>query len=597
MNNFAINQIKIMIDVSDPDKSGKPFPFTKGRIYHPTVQSSDIAKYSEYPFFTPDVRYPKAILNKLSYERRLRFFFIKDRFKKTILQNMGSGPGPGPGTGPSSESGSVSESVSESGSESGSESKNTDIITYNIETMIELLFPTVYPIVNNYSNSFERYINQKSNFDFTFKGAIPSTIAQIAPGLNLYYSYLKSEGGDIYTITKLVWLNDIINNPVYRELIDAFNEFTIWKTNQSTKIIDDIKRREDKIMVTLKTAPVNTDDESNPMFKYIKSIIKQKVEGTTGEIISRQLERNQFIDLLIAKIEELFKGDSKIEVILENAEEIRTRLQDKRFNIIIPQGLKLKINRILEESKNINNLIIINDKYFKDEINIRFEEDDADVKTYFNTNFKKYVDFVEKIKEYIKPKRESTNGELQTMIYDYTQGTSSDFFAFLKYVNGHYLQNNNGPTESKYTPLMYVGINTTEEGSKDVPKYETYLQADVIGGELNNSNNGLINCNYKGEFIGELFQKYRRQKSYNPFEVAKKRLFFDIKEHGPEAQNKKYADELNTIQQLKKQNGVSNQNPSPPNRGLGGIQPNNVGGRRTVKIRRNKKPMTRKNRK
>ena len=143
MNNFAINQIKIMIDVSDPDKSGKPFPFTKGRIYNPLVKSSDIAKYSEYPFFTADVRYPKAILNRLSYERRLRFFFVKDRFKKTILQNMGSGSGSGSGTGPES----APESAPESGSES--ESKNTDIITYNIETMIELLFPTVYPIVNN----------------------------------------------------------------------------------------------------------------------------------------------------------------------------------------------------------------------------------------------------------------------------------------------------------------------------------------------------------------------------------------------------------------------------------------------------------------
>ena len=71
----------------------------------------------------------------------------------------------------------------------------------NITTMLKLLFPTIYPFTNNVSESYTLVKNEVTNYDMSpFKKK---------------FSYLNLND-KIYTVSNVVWLNDLLNNPTYQ---------------------------------------------------------------------------------------------------------------------------------------------------------------------------------------------------------------------------------------------------------------------------------------------------------------------------------------------------------------------------------------------
>ena len=192
---LQIEQIKVYMDLNIPGKENKQIPLTSSLLYNPLIKSS--SNLSEYPFFTKDIVYPKAVLNRLEFNDRIDFFFNKDKFKKIIMQHR-------------------SNYFPEKLKMDFSDFEDSDvIIAYNIEAMIELLFPITEPIINNHQNSFSKYIQERTDNSLSFKGSTAflkkiTPSLDIFPGLDSYYSYLKIDG-KVYTVTKVTWLNDIID--------------------------------------------------------------------------------------------------------------------------------------------------------------------------------------------------------------------------------------------------------------------------------------------------------------------------------------------------------------------------------------------------
>jgi len=59
------------------------------------------------------------------------------------------------------------------------------------------------------------------------------------------YTYINLSGdksNDKYTITRVVWLNDLYNNPVYRSLVNEYSKFYKWLTEAKPQIIIEIKQ-------------------------------------------------------------------------------------------------------------------------------------------------------------------------------------------------------------------------------------------------------------------------------------------------------------------------------------------------------------------
>ena len=91
----------------------------------------------------------------------------------------------------------------------------------NIKTMLEILFPTKFPVINDIQTSYEYIQNQKSTRPFWFN-----------PFHTHYFSYLTI-GGKIYTVKKTVWLNDILNHPVYQKIFIEYRKLKKWADDKA----------------------------------------------------------------------------------------------------------------------------------------------------------------------------------------------------------------------------------------------------------------------------------------------------------------------------------------------------------------------------
>ena len=174
--NYNIQQLKISLVTNIPSKEN--IDFTKDLLYHP--DHNNFFNLNTYPYTTTKQLYPEGVLSQLQYDELINIFFNKEKFENMLLQNKDD---------------KIQTTIDEN-----------YISKKNIMTMLQLLFSTKYFIVNNIHQSLE-LMNNTSNMRSIFYNPF-----------NTKFSYI-STGGTVYTITKAVWLNDIVNHPKYRELI------------------------------------------------------------------------------------------------------------------------------------------------------------------------------------------------------------------------------------------------------------------------------------------------------------------------------------------------------------------------------------------
>lgn len=606
---ITITQIKIMLNLSDPSKADKPVPFTSGILYNPLLTVT--RKLSEFPYFTPDIQYPNRELEKLQYSQRVRFFFDKEKFRNEINRLA-------------SKDGADKDEIDATTS---SANKPT-FFKHNIKTMIELLFPTVFPIVGNYVDSYDTYIKNAGNreFDFSFKAALPRQVSGLIPNLRSHFSYFKTDN-KIYTITKTIWLNDFVNHPLYRNLLDSYTEFNKWRQIKGPEIKEEIVSLKEKLK-----------NDVTKQFTKKQNEIKKSIQNLSELIAlgdARYVTRNQYIVSLIMLLLKLYietkivepayganNNDNSFKVfktaikewpaatvatpinpiifntqiddtdkLLTDVENIRDKMEKPVNDIQIPRDLRDLLRPITDISRRIKNLNIIYEKYFEDleTTNINFDEDSDDIKKDFTeTNYKQYFDFIKSIKLLIKPNTESSNKELQKMILEYTQAANDKFGKYLKYVKDRYLDRKTDEDLPANLKLLYVGVNSTEQSSKEIPKYEIYLHVDVIGGELTDATIPQIKCSYNGDDLGIKFNRFRKNRESVQYEVDKTRFFYDIATDGPESKKKEDEKELKEHDQKQKEISKPN-NLQPPSTEL-----KNRGGRTRKKIRKRKQYFTRK---
>lgn len=607
---YTIETVKIMMVTNIPNK--EPIPFTSDVLYHPFLEPN-LAKYrlKKYPsVVTEGLLYDTTLLNQLDYSRRVRFFFEPDYMRKKLAELNRNG-----------------------GMTVKRTDNKTDIKVTNIEIMIKLLFQTKIPIIENVGNSYCRNIIKNDPYcnstGFTAKGSVPPFIIAIAPGLfkglETYFSYLKTDG-TVYTITKTIWLNDVINNPLYRGLIDQFNTFRKWREKEETKIkILCIKQKEilmkDTNIVfgkntlallknlsekanTLRSQRSSQDFTNQQLINYIVDFMNilldsSKNDGTIKDIVSEindlvseeimnkiNLEKTAYFKYKInlanrpndpfnsisednkmlikdfntkrdklTKFEEykfianiINNSDTSKEITiklsLDNITNLRSLYNDlTKNNISIREDIRKKINPVFDKAKRVDNLDTIYTKYFEKDININFEDDDESVRTLLKTNYGEYVKFVENLKKFITPNKESNNTQLQSLIEDYIEGsiedngtkdkekTSKNFPAMIEKISQKFLGKHvhkRLDTNDDISDYVKVDYTTTETITEGEPKTELYLAVDVVKGELTDANLRRITCNYRGEELTDRFDHIRKKWAYNPFEIDKKRLFFDF---------------------------------------------------------------------
>lgn len=276
MSKKHVKELKIMIETNT---SSEPFPLKYSLIHNPFAAEMDSKKVmNEYPYFTEKVPYPKESLDNKSYNELLHIFFNKDQFFKVIVNNQNL-------------------------------LGKSDITTIeqNIMIMLNLLFPTKYPTSNNINTSYNKYL-LKTPYELKFD---MGELTRGVPGFTntttkSEYSYLKING-NVNTISEIVWLNDVLNEPVYKELVNKLIEYGEWVNDT----IPDIKEEKQNVVKKLVDGLTSESKKSIRITQSEIDIIKKQKQIFTRDEFETELrtilKSGNDATNIDTKIQELFE--------------------------------------------------------------------------------------------------------------------------------------------------------------------------------------------------------------------------------------------------------------------------------------------------
>jgi hypothetical protein len=190
-----------------------------------TTESSSSGSSYKYPFFTNSVKYPKSILVNSGYAYCLEFFFNRDVFERTLMADMKDYVNQddivedplmdleeaNPEEALTLDTGNVGKSVDDLNA------LLMDNTEYNVMTMLRCLFPISSDFGKLVSTTYRQYILGEFNmniFSFNFLNPFGTK--------NEEEISLKIHGKEDL-ITDVIWLNDVINHPEYREFVKTYN--------------------------------------------------------------------------------------------------------------------------------------------------------------------------------------------------------------------------------------------------------------------------------------------------------------------------------------------------------------------------------------
>ena len=192
--------LKIMIETNI---NNEILPLTNDVLY---VSPEDIKEQSlkvslnKYPYFTYKYEFPLSELKQIrNYKDRINIFFNESEFNRVMTRGIQI-------------------------KNFEDENEKNALIEKNILTMLEILLPTKFPIVDNLHTSLDYVTNISSTNPLTFdKTKIPM------------FSHINL-GGKEYTVDKVVLYNDIINHPLYYQLIKNTINFQNWAEQTGNEI-------------------------------------------------------------------------------------------------------------------------------------------------------------------------------------------------------------------------------------------------------------------------------------------------------------------------------------------------------------------------
>ena len=442
----------------------------------------------------------------------------------------------------------------------------------NIMLMLRLLFPIKYPIVGDVSSSFNQIIMNKTEISTTFNDFLPAFLKnKLVPGI-ADYSYLKIDG-KVYTITQAIWLNDIYNHKEYSKLIEQYKQLNKQKQNDSSKLITENGKLLTKFRNDYgKNSKTSFDDKAVRFFNDLF----EKLDNKSSSVVETDAQKNagllkQFIESIKTFNDSIDDKEKKIIDAAKNMVDIYKTLpgtfkQNTTYTNIIT-SMTMDIDKI-----RMNDYIHVN--YIgAPGINLNYKDDEAKYIEILKSKYSYYTSFVDSIKQFRAPAKISTNYVLQDTINDfldnieeYSFGKNMGPFSFM--MNPYNIDVNPFSTvpvnandsekkkyadeKKKYKRRMNTGVTILTSATD--PKYEIFVQINVIAGELNDTNTKLVDCLYKGEMLGERLEYLLNKTLGNPWDIKSTRLFFDISQ----------GDVKNEIVKAKEKEAIANQ-PIVPN--------------------------------
>ena len=211
------SQLKIMFKTSDPSGSNDYVVLTSAMLGY-----TGKMKLETYPIFDPSVKFNDELRRKIqdmSYKKKIELFFNVKTYERKITNSPEMII-------------TKKKKVQEKGIEKALTKAETkaasdrDIADTNFEFMIQCIFCTGLPVANYYK-TMEFYDPKHTARKVTLKGTKSMFDFIMPTRFERCFSYLKLNG-QVYTVTGLTWINDVLNHPVY---VDILTKYKLYKTD------------------------------------------------------------------------------------------------------------------------------------------------------------------------------------------------------------------------------------------------------------------------------------------------------------------------------------------------------------------------------
>ena len=430
---------------------------------------------------------------------------------------------------------------------------------HNILLMLQYLFPTSYPSSKNISDTFSTLILQEPNIwnNLDWTDIFTTSMREAILPEQSQYSYLKVDG-KIYTITQITWINDIYNHIKYKKLIKNYRELMEWKKEEGKKIKKEIEKLQQKLQKNFTEkgdyfiSPKDIDEFKKIYAEKDSDKYKRYLENQDDLQIGSSQNYKSFFENMKTLIDdfETFIEYIKLKPINFNSildihnkitSSIKTLKNTDSSKVSVRFTISEEFNRKLQQlDKDISTIyrkIKIDKEYIsRPGINQNFNNDEK-IKSDLTTNYSKYTSFSNSLNEFVKPKLDSTNNELQNIFIDFIDNTD-ELLLFNALMNPLYIDditkylknmdlNEDAITKDDYKKKLDTGILIVQ-GDEKSPKYEIILRVDLIAGEITEDNKPKINCVYQGEYLGDTLDKLINAKYINNWELNPNRFFFDL---------------------------------------------------------------------
>jgi hypothetical protein len=520
-----ISTIKIILDTNVP--GGMISTLTRDFLYIPEEADEEKdkseernEKTSQYPFFTMDVEYPAGEIKELGRKESVDFFFNEGIFKRKLFGLTRA-------------------------STDSDKHKNAH---RNVMTMLGILFPTNLPIKSNIHDSFKEFI-EHSPTPIPSSSIIPSFLQNLfSKSDDDQFSYLQI-GGAKYTTIKVMWVNDIINHPEYRKLLDLGSRTWEW-WNKGEKAKIEKKNNDDKT----KIKKIIDEAEKKGILTKINSEYDDRlIERYPSSIQPFLREIRDKLKVLIAEgdINNIIKLISDI----SDYENEAARMSQRSSTSVIPYVLKKEpynfeaMQKLAAKIKITDDVIAFFDSphdYY--ELFEEKKEDEKSKEEIKNRNLKaeiqKYPRFMEFIKlaySFVKPRKPS-NPSLANMIKYYLKsgkGKKNNLAEEMNEVHEIYLgEDGVSRTNTLDIGKLEIGVDEIkisssekkkEDGSKQRDStFEIYLQLDVVKGILDAKSMSTVKCLFRNSFSKKMYYALKRKNKHESEIDKASRLYLDI---------------------------------------------------------------------
>ena len=482
----------------------------------------DTSTWNELPFFTYDAEYPESYLARLTYEKQMEFFFKKTemtnllhRYSKRVFHEPKS---------KAVEIHSVSGGMGQTESAEEKEELRRTTSEKNVMIMLRLMFPTKYPIVGNIFSSFHSVITGENEIQLKWMDFLPGFLkTKLFEGMP-DYSYLKIDG-KTYTVTQVIWQNDIYNHKEYKQLIKQFDELQRWKGLQLVKLKSNIEKKRLQFVKYYR--------DKMDVFKRA-----QKEGGGNSTFV------DNLKDVITSFTAALPEPERAILAMNRFIATFETMVDDYRSTTdIINPGTTKELKEVFREMKpklfDIQSDEYILETYLKkDGVNLDYKQDEKH-RQKLEKEYQLYVKFVDNIRNFRSPLLESTNHYLQNSLDDFANNTEKYKGVFNFLMNPVNIDTNPFSKQSSlssdvlkeeqvYKTRMNTGVTIRPNANGAKSYYEIYVQMNVIGGEVTDENKSKIDCMYQGETLSDKLSRVLNSAIYHPWNINSVRIFFDM---------------------------------------------------------------------